>query len=230
MKTIELSSWPRKTHFNFFRSFQHPHIAVCTHVDAATYCRSVRDEGISLFLALTFAATRAANAVPEFRTRMRFTADGTATVVEHELVHPTVTVPITGNRFNFCMLEYASKFSHFSALAQPRLQTAQAQDGLFDDSAGRDDVVYMTSAPWVSFTSATLPLYGPEDCVPRVVWGKLGRPGAAHALPILLMVHHALADAWHLSQFLERFQEILSAPLHRLDEEATNGAGGGESR
>lgn len=212
MKTIDLSSWRRRTHFDFFRGFADPHMRLCTELEAPDFARTVRSAGVSPFLALTFAAARAASGVPEFRTRMRSGPDGELSVVEHQVVHPVVTVPMAGGYFNFCMLQSAPDLASFVTCAKPRLRAAEARDGLFDESAGRDDVIYMTSSPWFSFTSVSLPMHGPGDNVPRVAWGKLDETGAGR-LSVAVIVHHALVDALHIAQFLERFQAELSSPL-----------------
>lgn len=228
MKTIHLPSWPRRTHFEFFRRFAQPHVTLCTELEAGALSSFARQGGISLFQALTWAVVRAANAVPELRTRIRPGAGDGAVVVEHEVVHASVTVPVSGDRFTFCTLEFAPEFADFAAKASPRLRAAETTEGLDDDLGGRDDVLFLTSIPWHAFTSFSLPVYGPDDSVPRMAWGKLSARGAGVAMPVFLMVHHSLADGLHMSMFLNGLQELLAEPgkwlSGRAQEEGARGS------
>jgi chloramphenicol O-acetyltransferase type A len=61
----------------------------------------------------------AANAVPELR--LRFRED---TVVEHEVVHASATVPLDGDRFTFCSIEYAPEWDAFNANCVDALEKA----------------------------------------------------------------------------------------------------------
>ena len=43
----------------------------------------------------------------------------------------------------------------------------------FEDEKGRDDFIFMSAMPWISFTSVMHPMhYHPVDSIPRIAWGK----------------------------------------------------------
>ena len=51
---------------------------------------------------------------------------------------------------------------------------------------------------------------GPDDCVPRIAWGRYtGQPGGRITIPVSVQVHHALADGEHVGAFLTGAQAAL---------------------
>jgi chloramphenicol O-acetyltransferase type A len=108
MRYIDLETWPRRDHFRFFSTWDYPHFNLCANVDLTAFYPFVKQRGTSFNTAIVYVITRAANAIPEFRHRIR--ADR---VVEHEIVHPATTI-LTGNDlFSFCFVDYAEDFSVF---------------------------------------------------------------------------------------------------------------------
>ncbi len=215
MKRIDLAAWPRRSHYSFFRSLAQPHFMVATELEARAFRAHARAEGLPLFLALAFAATTAVNAVPELRTRFRG-AFGREEVVEHAALHPSVTVPLPGGLFNFCILDVHRDFGVFAREGRERIAAAEQADGLRDESGGRDDLVFLTSLPWLRFTALTFCTGGPDDCIPRVAWGRLSDADGRTALPVAVHAHHALADGLHLSRFLDALQAVLDDPAAHL--------------
>jgi len=68
---LDLTTWPRKQHFDFFRGFDNPFFNVCVPVDVTALGAFCRAEGVSFFLGYLHLSTRAANAVESFRYRLR---------------------------------------------------------------------------------------------------------------------------------------------------------------
>jgi len=76
------------------------------------------------------------------------------------------------------------------------------------DEPERDDYLYVSSLPWVKFTSISHPIHmHPVDCIPRLSWGKFSSEGNRVVMPLSAQVHHGLADGFHVGQFFSRFQE-----------------------
>jgi len=77
----------------------------------------------------------------------------------------------------------------------------------------RDDLIYFTTLPWVSFTSfAHARNRGRGDSVPRIAFGKFMKENARTMLPISVEVHHALMDGLHAGRYLIRLEEMLMEP------------------
>jgi chloramphenicol O-acetyltransferase type A len=207
MRKIDLHTWPRREQFELFRRFDHPHFSLCAPVDVSATYTAVKAGGYSITAAIVYLIARVANEIPEFRYRMR--GDG---VVEHAVVDPSPTILTPGDLFSFCTIAYTPDFPEFATRAAERIRYVQDHLTLSDEP-GRDDLLFMTALPWVSFTSFTHPTHlSPSDSVPRFAWGKFYREGESLKMPLAVQVHHALMDGVHTGRFYARIQEYLSEP------------------
>ncbi|MBN1149262.1 MAG: chloramphenicol acetyltransferase [Anaerolineales bacterium] len=208
MRQIDLQTWPRREHFRIYSAYDHPYFGMCANVDLAAFYPLVKQRGYSLSTAIVYVVTRAANAIPEFRYRIR---DGG--VVEHEVVHPSTTILIDENLFSFCTFDYSEDFPSFAAHVAQRVAYVKEHPTL-ENVPGRDDMLYMTAIPWVSFTSFMHPMHlQPADSVPRFAWGKIFEQGEALMMPLGVQGHHALMDGLHMGRFYAQVQDYLSHPV-----------------
>ena len=214
MRYIDMQTWSRHEHFKVFSAFDHPHAGFCANVDLTTFHPVVKQCGYSITVAIVYVLSRAANAIPEFRYRIR-----AGKVVEHEIVHPSTTILINEDLFTFCMMDYIEDFSEFAARAAERIAFVKEHPTLEDDP-GRDDLLFMTALPWVSFTSVMHPMQlHPADSVPRFAWGKFFEDCKFLKMPLGVQGHHALMDGIHMGRFYAEVQDYLHHPGFVLGEE-----------
>src|SRR5690606_28011801 len=91
------------------------------------------------------------------------------------------------------------------------------QQPTLEVEADRDDLLFTTSIPWVSFTSFAHPTHlHPADSIPRLAWGKRFEAGDALKMPLSVQGHHALMDGLHMGQYFERVQACRSEPEQSL--------------
>jgi len=137
MNIIDLATWPRKSQFEYFKQLSEPHFSITTSVNVSDLVRWRKSEEISLFNTTLHCIMTAANAVPEFR--FRFHKD---TAIEHEVVHASATVPIDGNRFAFCSIEYVPEWEAFNANCVDALDKAKMQTELREHIDNSDDWIF----------------------------------------------------------------------------------------
>lgn len=203
-KTIDLENWPRLDRYNHFRGYDRPQFAITAPIDVTHLATVLKPKGVSPFRATMFAIGKAVHQIPETRTRLRGDA-----VVEHDTVCLSVTVPSTNDRFNYAALPYLDNFDAFDAECEQILQTASQKPQLKDDVVG-DDVVYLSCAPWINFTAANNPMKGPDDCIPRIVWGRMTEAADGKwSLPLVVELHHSLADGIHAAAVFRIVEETL---------------------
>jgi len=213
MRQIDMQTWHRREHFKVFNAFDYPHFSLCANVDLTAFNPFVKQRGISFTVAIIFVLARAANAIPEFRYRIR-----AGKVVEHEIVHPSATILMDDDLFSFCTFDYIANFSEFAAKAAERIAYVK-EDPTLKDGLEQDDLLYMTAIPWVSFTSFMHPLHlHPVDSVPRFAWGKFFEEGEFLKMPLSVQGHHALMDGLHVGIFFAEVQGYLHHPDSVLGE------------
>ncbi|TLN02146.1 chloramphenicol acetyltransferase, partial [bacterium] len=100
----------------------------------------------------------------------------------------------------------------FAALATERIAQVQAEPVLSDEP-GQDDLLFMTSVPWVTFTSILHPIHmHPADSVPRIAWGRFVTREGRTWMPVAVQAHHALLDGLHVGRYYQRIQELFDHP------------------
>lgn len=200
---IDLDAWPRRPHYDFFRGYDHPFFNVCTDVRATRlYERSRGTDAPSFFLGSLWASLQAANAVEEFRLRLR--PEG---VWRHDRIDGGSTVLRSDDTFGFAYFELADDYATFEARAREILDRARVAGAPLDPADDRDDLVHLSVLPWVPFTSISHPRrHTTLDSVPKVVFGKHFERDGERRLPVSVEVHHALMDGLHVARFLERLE------------------------
>ena len=208
MNVIDMATWPRKSQFEFFRQLPAPHFSITSRVSVASLVQNRDVQNISLFNAILYCIMTAANAVPELR--LRFRKD---TVVEHDVVHASATVPIDDDRFAFCGIAYVPEWNAFNTLCVDALEKAKQQNELQEHIDTSDEWIFLSCLPWINFTALTNPNGGPNDCIPRISWGKLDHQGSDWTIPVSVQVHHALVDGIHVGKFYEALAECTATGL-----------------
>jgi len=207
MRHIDMETWPRREHFQFFRDWDYPHFNMCANVDVTSFYPAVKRRSASFTVAVAYVLARTANEIPEFRHRIR-----SGEAIEHEVVHPATTILGDEDMFGFCTMYYDEDFDLFAVRAAEQVAHAKEHPTLTGEQ-GQDDLLYMSPIPWVSFTSCMHPLQlHPADSIPRFVWGKFFVEGESLKMPLSVQGHHALMDGLHIGRFFALVQDYLYNP------------------
>src|SRR5205814_4714258 len=133
-------------------------------------------------------------------------------VIAYEVVDGGTTVLLPNESFAYAYFPYQRNFKKFVEDMGRAIDDLRAGTGALKPTQ-RDDVIYHTTLPWISFTSfAHARTPGRGDSVPRLVFGKFTNQNDQTMLPISVEVHQALMDGLHVGRFLNRLQESLSDP------------------
>ncbi|NOK57970.1 MAG: chloramphenicol acetyltransferase [Chloroflexi bacterium AL-W] len=151
MRYTNLNTWPRCKHFDVFHAFDYPHFNVCGNVDVTTFYQAVKTTRVSLTIATTYMLTHVANNITEFRYHIRDDQ-----VVGHEVVHPSITLLAKDDLSSYCAFTYTEDFYTFVEHANARVTWINENPTLEDEPA-QDNLLFMSSMPWVSFTGDNAP-------------------------------------------------------------------------
>ena len=207
-KYLDLENWSRRELFNFFIGYDNPYFNVGAQVDVAklvAFARAKSDLRVSL--AIHYFALRVANEIEPFRYRLE---DGKVRV--YDVVHGGTTVMKPDETFAYAYFEYQADFEKFTETMGKAVDDVRNDTGPLKPTM-RNDVIYHTTLPWISFTSfAHARTKGRGDSIPRIVFGKFIREAARMMMPISIEVHHALMDGLHVGRYLARLEEALADP------------------
>ena len=208
MKTIQFSNPHRKKHFEFFSQMDQPHFSLCANMDITKLSHWLKAKEVPFTPAMVYCIANTANSIPAFKQRIRGEV-----IVEHDFVSPSFTVLTEVSEvFSFCTVEYHSSFDNFVSDAIAMINKMK-EDPSLEDEEGRDDYLFMSAIPWVSFTNIQHAMhYSPADSVPRIAWGKFFKENGRLKMPLSVQAHHALVDGIHMGQFFTRIQELFDQP------------------
>lgn len=205
MKILDFETWDRKHHFNAYKDVTFPHFGVTVPIDITTLRNFCKHEGHSIFKMLMYLSMRSVNRISNFRTRIRGEA-----IVEHGIVHPRFTTMMKNDLYSYCEARYCEDPLEFMKNCDDALAALNDQPYLFPDP-DCDDVVSVTSLPWMSYTSIQHPIQtNPLNSLPWICWGKHYQDQDRIMLPLSFQCHHSLADGIHIGRFYELVQMDLA--------------------
>ncbi|MFC1879160.1 CatA-like O-acetyltransferase [Chloroflexota bacterium] len=208
MRVIDLDNWPRREHFRLYNGMDFPHVSICVQVDITALWASRAQADASPTLALVYVVTKAAQRVPELRQRIRGKE-----LVEHEIIHPLITVLGNNDLFGVVALSYDDNFRTFTANAAEPLAKAKENASLTDfphnqdGDFPRDDLLSITLLPWLRFTAFSITRKPQMDTIPLLGLGQVHQDGQRYLLPFFINFHHALADGLHIARYVKYIQE-----------------------
>jgi chloramphenicol O-acetyltransferase type A len=205
MKTVTFTHPHRRKHFDFFRKMSNPHFGISANVDITEFAEVVRHSAFWRFTpSMVYLIARVAQELPVFRYRIRG-----ETVIEHPSIRPSFAVPTDTGAFSFCTVDYQDDPQQFHQAAVERME-AMKHNPSFEDEAGKDDYLYLSTFPWASFTSVQHAVHNaPADSVPRIVWGKYFKQGDRIMMPLAVQAHHAVVDGSDLGAYYQRMERLL---------------------
>lgn len=203
MEYVDLNIWKRKEHFNFFHRVDYAQYNICANIDVTKFLNFVREKKISFYYAMIHASTYVANECINFRYRIRDDK-----VVLHDKLNPSFTDMNRneGDLFKLVTVDMKEDILEFAEYAKEKSESQSSYFPL-NECAERDDFVYITCIPWVSFThvSHTFSL-NKNDSVPRLSWGKYFSENNKVILPYSVQVNHALVDGVHVGEYFTGLQ------------------------
>lgn len=194
---IDLEAWAGAEAFRFFRSYDRPHFTTTARVNVTALKRS----GLPIFRSSLWAIGAGLHGVPELR--MRFLGD-TVTLFDRIALSPTIAVE--GGDFRYTYLDWSPERAGFDAHAASKIAEVRAGAPLNANSGEMDAVGYLSCLPWLDYTSLDNALPGPDDCIPRVSWGKIVETQTGFDMAMTLQVHHALVHGVHVGAYFEAVQ------------------------
>ena len=208
MKIIDLETYPRRSHYEFFKSYAYPYMGITANVDVTNLYNAAKNLGGSPFLAFLWAAATAANDVPELRQRIV-----NDQIVEYDHCNTAHTVALPDGTFVNCQTDCRRSFAGFLAYGKQCQEEAKKRHGFVQPGDDETRLIFVSSTPWVTFTQVIQPTPIPADSNVRIVFGKFFEQDGRKLMPLAIQVNHALVDGLHVGRFYQRFQELADSDL-----------------
>lgn len=204
MRELDLQTWPRRAVYELFSGWDWPFYQISFPLDVTRLRAYTKKEGLSFYYTLAWLLTKGMEQQEAFLIRIR---RGKLFVMD-ELLPSCTDLRPGAEVFHFVTLPAGDDPSDFCRRAG---EISQTQTRMFDEALeARDDVVYFSCLPWLPVLSLTNERHvDPDDCIPRVGWGKYQMQNGRIILPICLEVNHKTVDGLHIGRLYEYLQNTI---------------------
>lgn len=201
---LDISSWPRRSTYEFFQDFADPFFDLTANLDVTAAYRFCKQHDLSFSLTTLYCSLLTANDIREFRIRL---VDGR--LVEFDRIHATQTILNDDETFSFAYFEMTDDVFEFNRSGRAAIQRYKELRS-FDVETDRVDLIYYSVIPWVSFTSFKhASRLDNSRTIPRIVFGKMFDSGERKLMPLSVEANHQIMDGFHVGKYYQMFQTVL---------------------
>ena len=210
MKEIDIATWARKSHYEWFSKFSNPCFGICVRMDVTKIVLFCKEHNISFYGAVIYAVSKSLNNIRPFRYRIL-----NERVVEISRANAAYTVAAndgfvnTRTQTDIDLLYFCSEVRK----AHMILKNASMSKS-FNDTTVIDDF-YFSCTPWIDFLSITEPI--PENMpennsIPRICWGRYVQENDKLMMSMNITVSHALVDGKDVADAFLTIQRLFDMP------------------
>ena len=204
-RKLDIDTWVRKAHFEFFSGFDEPFYGVCVRVDCTAAYDFAKRNGVSFFLYCLHRSLAAAQRVEAFKCRIE-----EGEVFVYDTIDAGSTISRSNGTFGYGHILYRQNLAEFLEDAARVVEEVRNSDDLTPTLAS--NIIRYSALPWIDFTALShARLYSRPNSGPNISFGKMTEDGGKRSMPVSIHVHHALVDGLHIGQYVDCFQELLNA-------------------
>lgn len=202
---LDLSTWNRKEHFEFFCKFEEPFFGTTIQLDCTKAYTKSKELGVSFFAYYLHKTLVAVNNTENFRYRIE---DGKVFI--YDKINVSSTILREDKTFGFSEVEYDENLAGFIENYNTEALRVQNTTGLFSREHGQN-IIHFSAVPWINFTSIShsRSFTFPDSC-PKFSFGKMTTENDKKFMPMSVHVHHGLVDGYHLGLFFEEFERLMN--------------------
>ena len=202
---IELATWKRREHFEVFKNFDEPLFGITVKVECSRAYLKAKETGYPFSLYYLYLSLKAANEIEEFRYRI----EGDK-VFCYDSVGAGPTIFREDETYGVGYFPYNKDIAEFMKLATLEVERVKTERGLKFPVTG-ENIIHFSTIPWADFTSINhARRLDIGRSIPKITFGKVTRNGDKMWMPLDVHANHAVMDGFHVSKFIERFQELLN--------------------
>lgn len=207
MKTeINLDTWKRKSHFEFFMAMDEPFYGLTVEVDVTKAYKKAKELNTSFFIYYLYVTLKTMNQLPAFKLRI-----DNGKVFQHDHIDASSTILKENETFGFSHIIYHDDFEIFKKSVQTEIVRVQQTDTLLTKDDYGDNIIHFSAIPWVNFTALThARSFKYADSSPKVSIGKMIDKNEKKVFNVALFAHHGLVDGIDMGKFFDLFQAILN--------------------
>lgn len=203
-KEVDMENFPRRKHFEYFCSMQYPYVGITNDVDVTDLVQFCKENCYSFYLTFLHLVALAADDIQEFRQRIHNKG-----IVEYTQC-PTSHIELLDNgTYCYCTLHHHLPLESYIEYAENTRKLCREKGSIEEDDEV-DSMYFISSLPWLHYTSLIQPVAGGEESNPRITWGKFKKDyNGKEQLPVTVLAHHGLVDGIHIAQFYQNLEKYI---------------------
>ena len=203
---IDLKTWNRTAHFEFFSKFEEPFFGITTPIDCTIAYQKSKTLQVPFFVYYLHKTLVAVNKIENFRLRIE--GDN---VVLYDEIDTSATIMREDKTFGFSFIKFHEDLHEFNKTAQIEIQRIQNTPGILTREYP-ENIIHFSAVPWINFTGLThsRSFSAPDSC-PKISFGKLMDENGKKTMALSVTAHHGLLDGYHMGLFVEELQKLLNS-------------------
>lgn len=205
---IDLTSWPRREHFHYYRNILPCGYSVTVPLDVTALWDQCREKDLKFYPAFIWCVSHTILAHPAFRMGV----DAQGNPGTHDVLHPNYTVfHEDDHTFSDLWTEHDEDFSLFYENFLADLAQYGGNHGMKAKPNQPANFYCISCVPWLDFTgySSTVPGGSPQ-LFPVMTYGKFSDKDGRRTMPLAINIAHAAADGWHTARFVQDLQAFVN--------------------
>ena len=209
VEKIDVEKMNRRKTYEWFKTFKNPTYGVNVNLDVTKLVKYTKETNSSFFINFLFILVKCLNKVPQMRERI---VNGEP--VLYDVCNPGITVLTKNDTFENVRFSYVDNYHEFYNIAKENIDKAKNEEVLSNESYNLENCwneYYITSLPWINFTSVTHPIPDDESSlsVPRICIGKYVLNDNKYVMPFNITVSHVFVDGYHIYKVLKKIEDRL---------------------
>ena len=202
---LDITTWNRKEHFEFFSKFEEPFFGTTIQFDCTRAYDKSKELGVSFFTYYLHKTLVAVNKTENFRYRIH-----DEKVFIYDKINVSSTILRDDKTFGFSEIEYDENLNAFIENYNTEATRVKNTSGLFTREYN-ENIVHFSALPWINFTSIShsRSFTFPDSC-PKFSFGKITAENDKKLMSMSVHVHHGLVDGYHLGLFFEEFERLMN--------------------
>lgn len=212
---INMTEWDRQQYFYYFTKMLPTGYSMTVELDITETYDAIKSWGGHFFASYLYVVLKQLASQKEFRIS---TVDGQ--LGYFDVLHPSFAVLHEDDKTMSNMwIEYADSFRTFSSHYEEDMTKYKDDHGpMAKPVPPPANCCMIGMVPWIEFTHYCPIPYGQSDCYfPVIQAGKYFVRDGRRLMPLSITTHHAVADGYHVSMFLDGVQAMLSKPQGWMD-------------
>ena len=205
MKSIDVNNWNRKQHFQHFNALVDPFFSITIPFNVTNAYNFSKKNKISFFAKYLHDCMKAINIVDNLKYRIIGEE-----IVEYDTIHASPTLMRPDKTYGFSFIDFNESLDVFIENFEAEKKRINTCTDLYPPKNGLD-CIHCSALPWFNFLGHKEPFSGIKDSVPKLAFSKVEKESNKKIMNVSIAVNHALADGYHVSLFVDAFQEFLNS-------------------